>query len=354
MNRITGPASLAALAAASITGFAGDPAEAADPFYKDKTMTVIVSTGGYGSYGNIARLFKRYMPAHLAGEPTILVKAMPGAGNVLATNYLYNVAPKDGTVIGTINNSIPLHQVIDGRGVRYDARKFNWLGSTGNYNSIAITWHTTGIKTFQDAMEKEVIYGGTGPASSIVIYPTIMNKVLGAKFKVLIGYKSVQEIDVAMEKGEVHGRTGSYSSFNSEHPDWFKNPRKVNVLIQVGARKDKALPDVPLMSDLAKNDADKQLLRLISSPIGLGRPYLAPPDVPAERVALLRKALADTMTDKGFMADASRMKLALDPITGEELTQLVNETINAHPDAVARARVLMPKKKSKKKKKKEG
>jgi tripartite-type tricarboxylate transporter receptor subunit TctC len=263
MNRITGPASLAALAAASITGFAGDPAEAADPFYKDKTMTVIVSTGGYGSYGNIARLFKRYMPAHLAGEPTILVKAMPGAGNVLATNYLYNVAPKDGTVIGTINNSIPLHQVID-------------------------------------------------------------------------------------------GRTGSYSSFNSEHPDWFKNPRKVNVLIQVGARKDKALPDVPLMSDLAKNDADKQLLRLISSPIGLGRPYLAPPDVPAERVALLRKALADTMTDKGFMADASRMKLALDPITGEELTQLVNETINAHPDAVARARVLMPKKKSKKKKKKEG
>ncbi len=351
MKSIVRVTTVAALTVAC-AGALGVQSAVADAFYKGKTITIIVSTGGFGSYGNIARIFKRYMPAHLEGKPEIIVKAMPGAGNVLATNFLYNVAPKDGTTIGTINNSIPLHQVIDGRGVRYDASKFNWLGSTGNYNSVAIVWHTAGIKTIQDAMNKEVIYGGTGPASSIVIYPTIMNKVLGTKFKVLIGYKSVQGIDIAMERGEVQGRTGSYTSFNSEHPDWITQ-KKINLLVQVGAKKDKAIPgNVPLLTDLAKDAKQREILKLISSPIGLGRPYLAPPGVPQERVAQLRKALLDAMNDKGFQADAKKMRLEIDPVSGEELTQIVSETIHASPEAIAAARALMPKKKSKKKKKK--
>ncbi|MFM1813667.1 MAG: hypothetical protein RLZ98_362, partial [Pseudomonadota bacterium] len=181
-----GKAQMAAGAAIVVALSSAIPAMAEDPFYKGKTMTIIVSTGSAGSYGDLARTFKRHMVKFIPGEPTIVVKAMPGAGNVLATNYLYNIAPKDGTTIGTVNNSIPLHQVIDGLGVRYDASKFNWLGSTGNYNSVTYTWHATPVKTIEDAMKNEIVIGGTGPASSIVIYPTVMNKVLGTKFKILV------------------------------------------------------------------------------------------------------------------------------------------------------------------------
>src|SRR5688572_300443 len=163
------------------------PARAFD--FSGKTITIIVSTGTGGSYTNIAQAFSRNMPRYLPGKPNMIVKNMPGAGNVLATNFMYNIAPKDGTTIATVNNSIPLHQVLDGKGVKYDAVKFNWLGSTGTYNSVAYVWHTAGIKSFKDVTEREVILGGTGVGSSVVIYPIVMNNLLGAKFKIVLGYK---------------------------------------------------------------------------------------------------------------------------------------------------------------------
>jgi len=315
-------------------------AHADGDFYKGKTITIINSTGAGGSYFSIAQTVARHMPKHLPGAPNMIVKSMPGAGNVLATNFMYNNAPKDGTHIATINNSIPLHQVINGRGVQYDASKFNWLGSTGTYNSVAYVWSTAGVRKFEDLKDREILVGGTGPGSSIVIYPAAMNKLLGTKFKFVLGYRSTYEIDLAMERGEVQARTGSYTGLRADHPDWLSD-KKVDIIMQIGSKRDPALPDIPLLTDLARSDEDRDVLRLISSPISLGRPYLAPPGAPAERVAILRKAFAATLNDPGFRAEAKKLDHDIDPISAEEVAAIVRETINASPRSIAVAKEIM-------------
>lgn len=337
------------LFAAAIALATAQSAIAAD-FYKGKTITIVTSTGAGGTYDTLARGISRYMDRHIPGSPNLIVQNMPGGGNVLATNHMYNIAAKDGTAIATINNAIPLHQVVDGRGVRYDTRKFNWLGSTGGSNSVTLAWNTAGVKTIQDVMKKEVILGGTGPASSIVIFPTVMNRMLGTKFKIVTGYKSSAAVDIALERGEVQARSGSFEAAYSQHPDWISK-KKVVVLVQVGARKDKTLPDVPLLTELARNDEERKVLNLISAPILLGRPYLAPPGVPAERVKLLRAAFAATMSDPKFTGYIKKFGLSVDPLSGDEVAQIVNDTINASASVVAKAKEVMPRKKKKKKKK---
>lgn len=322
--------------AAAFWGTGPTPAASAE-FYAGKTLNIIVSTGGTGTYYFLARTLGNHIPKYLPGKPAVIVKAMPGGGNVIATNYLYNVAPKDGTFIGTVNNSIPLHQVIDGTGVQYDARKFNWIGSTEARNSITAVWHTSGIKTLDQAMKTEVTLGGTGPASSIVIYPVAMNKILGTKFKVVIGYKTVNEIDVAIERGEIQGRSGNITSFTLTHPDWLPK-KQITVLAQVGAKPDPEFPGVPLITDLAKTDEDRQVLKLISSPLELGQPFLAPPGVPQDRLALLRTAFQQTLADKAFIADATKLNLEVVPISAAEVERVVQETIDVSPKVLARAR----------------
>jgi tripartite-type tricarboxylate transporter receptor subunit TctC len=314
------------------------PAQAVD--FAGKTITIIVSTGAGGSYSHIAQAISRNMPRYLTGKPNIIVKNMPGAGNVLATNFLYNIAPKDGTTIGVINNSIPLHQVLDGRGVKYDASKFHWLGSTGTYNSVAYVWHTAGIKTFKDLTEREVILGGTGVGSSIVIYPLVMNNLLGAKFKIVLGYKGTLDIDVAMERGEVQARTGSYTALRDEHPDWLRD-KKVNLIAQIGSVRDKELKDVPLMTELAKTDDHRQIIRVISSPIALGRPFLAPPGTPPDIVAALRTAFQATLRDTQFLKEAAKLDLDVDPISGEDIAKIVSDTINTPPRILEAAKAAM-------------
>jgi tripartite-type tricarboxylate transporter receptor subunit TctC len=321
-----------------IAALASVPAHAVD--FAGKTITIIVSTGAGGSYSHIAHSFARNMPRYLPGKPAMIVKNMPGAGNVLATNFMYNNAPKDGTTIATINNSIPLHQVLNGKGVRYDASKFNWLGSTGTYNSVAYVWHTAGIRTFKDLTEKDVILGGTGVGSSIVIYPIVMNNLLGARFKIVLGYKSVAEIDVAMERGEVQARTGSYTALRDEHPDWLREKKAV-IVAQIGSVRDKELKHIPLMTELAKTDEHRRIVRLISSPISLGRPFLTPPGVPAETVAALRKAHQATMRDPQFLKEAAKIGLDVNPISAEEITKIVNETINTPPAILEAAKTAM-------------
>jgi len=308
---------IAAMLAASVL-----PARAED-YYKGKTITIINSTGSGDSYGLIARAVARAMPKYLPGSPTMVVQDMPGGGNLVATNHLYNVAAKDGAVIGTINNAMPLFQILDGRGVRFDARKFNWIGSTGYYNSVAMIWSTAGIRTVQDLYTKEVVLGGTGPGSSIVIFPTVMNNVLGTKFKIVNGYSSAADVSLAMERGEVQSRTGSYMDLLSQRPQWMSE-KKVNIVVQIGPKPDKALPDVPMLTDLAKNDEQRAILKLIGSPIALGRPYLTPPGVPPEIVAILREGFAASMKDPGFLADMEKMHIPVDPISGEVLQALVH------------------------------
>jgi tripartite-type tricarboxylate transporter receptor subunit TctC len=329
-----------AVTAAVLTGFAAS-AGAQQDFYAGKSLTIITSTGAGGPYDTVARIVGKYMTSHLPGQPQLIVQNMPGAGHIRATNFLYNQAPKDGTVIATVANSIPLHQLIDGKGVRYDAKQFNWIGSTGISNLVTVAWHTAGVNSIDDVKRKELITGATGTGSGTYLYPAVMNALLGTKFKLVMGYSSTPEIDIAMERGEVSARSGgSIAGMVQEHPDWFSE-KKVVVLAQVGAKRDKSLPDVPLMEELGRTPDERSLLKLISSPVALGRPFLTAPGVPADRVALLRKAFDSTMANPEFLADANRAQLDLDPMTGAAVAKLVEEVINTRSDLVEKARTIM-------------
>jgi tripartite-type tricarboxylate transporter receptor subunit TctC len=309
----------------------------ADAFYEGKTVTVITSTGEGGVYDIIARAVARHMPRHIVGSPTMIVQNMPGGGNLRATNFVYNVAPKDGTTIATLESSIPLHQVIDGRGVRYDAGKFHWLGSTGSENSAVVAWHTAGIHTIKDAMEKEVVLGGTGIASNLVRVPAAMNNILGTRFKIIVGYKSVPAVDLAMERGEIQARVSGLATI---HPDWIKD-RKIHFLAQVGAARDKTLPDVPLLTEIAKTDFEREILKLISAPRALGYSFIAPPGVGEDRVAMLRKAFQATLRDNGFLAEMKKVSIDVDPMSAGDVARIVSDTINAQPNVVANARMAI-------------
>jgi tripartite-type tricarboxylate transporter receptor subunit TctC len=320
------------------------PAVAGTPdkleFYKGKTITLITSTGAGGTYDVVARLVARIMPRYIPGNPTIIVQNMPGGGNVLATNFMYSIAPRDGTAIATIHSAMPLHQVIDGQGVRYDADQFNWLGSTGPQNEVILVWGTAGVRTIEDATEREVVLGGTGTGSGMIIIPTMMNNFLGTKFKIVTGYRTSEEVNFGMERGEVQARAFSFGSITSQHPDWLTE-HKVTFLAQAGAKRDKLLPDVPLLTELAKSKEQRRIFQLVSSAPALGQPYVAPPGLPADRLAILRGAFAATLKDEAFLAEAARIRFDIDLLNSEEVAQIVRETTHAPPDIIAKAKAAM-------------
>ncbi len=316
-------------------------AETVESFYKGKTVTIVVSTGVGGVFDLTARTVAKYMPKYIPGRPTMIVKNMPGGGHVLATNFMFNQAAKDGTFIGLVNNGMPLHQVLDGRGVRFDAAKFNWLGSAGLSNLMTVAWSTAGVRTIDDVMTHELITAATGAGSNGFIYPNAMNLVLGTKFKIVLGYKSSPEADLAMERGEAQARAGfSLSAILQEHPDWITD-KKVAVLVQAGAEREQQFPDVPLMHELAKTPEQRRMLSLISSPVSLGRPFFTTPDTPPERVAALREAYAATMKDADFLTEARALNLDIKPMDAERVTQIVDETINVPADLIAKAKAVL-------------
>ena len=292
----------------------------AQSFYEGKTITVVTSTGVGGVYDLTARVLARHMGRHIPGNPSLIVQNMPGGGNVLATNYMYNIAPTDGPTIASIHNAMPLYQVLDGRGVRFDAGKFNWLGSTGSENEVILVWHTTGIRSIKDATEREVV--------------------LGTRFKLVIGYKTSEDINLALERGVVEARAFGINSIVAQHADWLRT-QKVVILAQAGVRRDKDLPDVPLLTELAATDEQRAVLRLISAPPGLGHPYLAPPGIAPDRLAILRRAFAATLRDKKFLAEVGKLQLAIDSLSAEETSAIVADTVNAAGDVVARAKAAM-------------
>jgi tripartite-type tricarboxylate transporter receptor subunit TctC len=337
--------SVAVAAALGLFAAAATPAQAdaVGDFYKGKTATIIVSTGG-GTYVLIAQTIAKHMPRFIPGQPTMIAKSMPGAGHVNATNYMYNTAPRDGTFISSIGNSIPQHEVTDGKGVRFESAKFNWIGSTGISNLMTIIVSSAGVKTIADARKKEILSGGTGAGSGTVLYPTILNNLLGTKFKVIIGYRSAGDVDLAMERGEVQARHGySYGSFERAHPDWIKTG-KVNFLYQVGLSDKMGPKGVPLMLDLAENPEQKEILRFFSRTVALGRPYLAPPGVPADRVAALRAAFTAMTKDPQFVEEMKKRHLDLFPQDWKEVTENVTALINTPKPLIAKAMSVMERK----------
>ena len=307
-------------------------------FYKGKTLTLLLSTGVGGSNDLNARILMDHMTGHIPGKPSYVARNMPGAGHVRATNYLYNRAPRDGTIIGAFVRFFVLHQALGGKGVKYDAREFNYLGSTLVSNAVVGAWHTSGITTIEQARNKQLIVGGTGVGSGTVIFPTILNALLGTKFKIVQGYKSGNNIDLAMERGEVFGRAGNtFVSINAVHPKWIPD-KKIHILAQIGLRKEQGFPNIPLITDLASNAADRKVLELYSGIIAVGSPIFTNQGVPKARAQALREAFAVTMKDPAYLAAARKVRLKILPTSGAELAKIVNNVINSPPEIIARAK----------------
>lgn len=308
------------------------PAEAAD-FYRGKTITIIVSYAPGGGYDLYSRLLARHFSDHIPGHPTIVVQNMPGAGGVLAANHVYDVAPKDGTFIAAVNQNMPMFQLLGGKGVQYDSAKFNWIGAMMASNSIAMTWHTSGIKTLEDAKKREVTMAGNGVADDGNIYPRILNALLGTKFKVINGYTGTSDSNGAVERGEVDGmsRAGFYS-FAAQKPDWLKE-KKINILVQFGFQKQPELASVPLMLDLVHGEEARQITTVVTLPTAVGYGHWLAPGVPPEGVKILRAAYDETVKDKALLADAKNSKMVISPKTGEELETAVRNAAKT-PKAV--------------------
>jgi tripartite-type tricarboxylate transporter receptor subunit TctC len=303
---------------AVMAGLSASAASAQSPadFYKGKNVDLYIGYSVGGGYDVYARILARYMGKHIPGNPTIVPKNMEGAGSLRLANWLYNVAPKDGSAFGIIGRGTGFDPLLEKKGAQFDATKFNWIGSANNEVSVCVAWHTTGIKKIEELYGKELTVGGTGASADTDQFPRVTNGVLGTKFKVITGYPGGNDIGLAMERGEVMGRCGwSFSSVKSTHMNWL-NEKKVNLLVQLALKKHPELPDVPLIVDLAKSEEQKRILRIIFARQVMGRPFLAPPGVPPDRVAALRKAFMDTMNDKEFLAEAEKAQLEITPESG--------------------------------------
>lgn len=311
-------------------------ADAVSEFYKDRTVTLVAGASAGGGYDHYGRTVTKYLVKYVPGAPSIVLQFMPGAGGAKAANYLYNVAPRDGSVIGLISNAAPVFQVLTGN-VKYDASKFNYIGRAGSMQYVIMVWHTTGVKSLDDMKTKEVIFGSTGKSQSNHMVPILLKTVLGLKAKVIAGYPGTSEINQALEQGEIGGRAGAWSSWLASKSQWIRD-KKVVAVAQSGLERATDLPNAPLLLELAKNDEERAVLELLASDAAVGRGFVTPPDVPKDRVQAMRRAFDKAMKDPEFLAEAKRRKLIIEPMTGERLQQIVNKVVAAPPNVVARAR----------------
>ena len=328
------------LLALSLLGLASGPVLAQTPaeFYKGKNVDLYVGYSTGGGYDVYGRIVARFMGRHIPGNPTVVVKNMDGAGSMRAANYIYNVAPKDGTAFGTVARGLAFDTLFGLQGAQFDGTKFSWIGSANDEVSVCVGWSSTsGIAKFEDLKTKQMIVGGTGGSADTDQFPRIINAVLGTKMKLVVGYPGGNEVNLAMERGEVQGRCGwSWSSVKSTQSGWLKD-KKINVLVQLSLSKHADLPDVPLIMDLAQTEEQKQIFRLIFARQVLGRPFLAPPGLPADRLAALRTAFMDTMKDADFLAEADKLKLEITAVPGETLQKIVQEAYATPKDVVKMA-----------------
>ena len=290
--------------------------------------------GGYDVY---ARLIARHMGRHLPGSPAIVPKNMEGAGSLRLANWLYKAAPRDGSVIGTIGRGIAFDPLLGGQGAQFNATQFAWLGSANDEVSLCVAWGNKKIARFDELFSRELIVGGTGATADTDLFPKVINNVLGTKMRVVTGYPGGNDITLAMQRGEVDGRCGwSWSSIKTNHPQWVRDG-SINLLVQLSLEKHADLPRVPLIMDFIRSEEQRAILRVVFARQVMGRPFLAPPGVPAERVAALRKALMATLQDPQFLAEAEKLKLEITPVTGEVVQNLVAEVYRTPPEVLKKA-----------------
>ena len=309
-------------------------AASADDFYKNKQVKLIVGTDAGGSYDLSARLVARYLGQHIPGNPQVLVQNMPGAGSVIAANYVYGVAPQDGTVIVAVLQTLLQNQLSGEKDLRFDAGRLQWIGNPVASVNVIVTWQTSSVKTFNDARRQSVAIGVTSPDSSGGMEIALADNLLGTMFQAVTGYKGGNEIDIAMERGEVLGRAGqSWDGWKQTRPAWIEGKR-LNVLAQIGSARAADLPDVPLLTELTDDNEKQRILALYSDGLALGRPLAVGPEVPQERVAILRTAFREIVKDEGFVEEARKLGVGIDPIYGEDLQIIVRRMLASPADVI--------------------
>lgn len=340
MHRVPMTRLLAAVAAAGawlLVTPASMAVDAVKNFYSGNTVRLLIGYspgGGYDAYG---RLLARHISGHIPGAPTIVAQNMPGAGSLKMTNHLYRVAKSDGTVFGIFNRGAAMEPLLGTEQARYDPTKFTWIGSLNKEVAVCYAWHDAPVQTWKQLEDRSITMGATSPGNSTHLYPKLLNELLDANMEIVAGYPGSKQITLAIERGEVGGRCGSWSSLKSKHGDWVADG-KVNVLVQLALSKHPGLPEVPLVMDLTESNEQRKILRFLLARQEMGRPFAAPPSVPEARADALRQAFTEAANDPELRADARRAKLEINPITGKEVRQLVNELYDLEDSLVDKAR----------------
>jgi tripartite-type tricarboxylate transporter receptor subunit TctC len=313
-------------------------AQSVADFYKGKTITILVGSDVGGGYDLHARTLARFFGKHMPGQPNVIVQNKPGASSLMAANYAYEVAPKDGTVIAAVQRPVPYQPLFGDPGARFDVRKMQWLGSTTTELGVVVAWHTARQHTVDDLFKQEMVVAGTGPATDPELFARALNNTVGTKFRIVSGYRSQSQMALAMERGEVEGTANwSWSDIVNFHPDWLRE-KKIRILLQIGLKKSPDLPDVPLIMDLARTDEQRQVFEILAGMKVVGRPYFVVPGVPDDRREALRKAFMETVQDPEYLDEAKRMFGGVDPVSGADIQKLVEHLSALPQSAVDKAR----------------
>jgi tripartite-type tricarboxylate transporter receptor subunit TctC len=316
-------------------------AQSAADFYKGRTIQMIIGVSAGGDYDLRARLVARYMTKHIPGNPKIVPQNMLGAGGLVAANWLANVAPRDGTAMLAISSNLPVGQAVGLDGVKYDIRKFSYIGNTTDSPNVINSWHSSGVTKIEQVMEKEFVVGATGRSSGSYYYPAALNAFAGTKFKIVFGYPGGADVNIAMERGEVGGRGSNlWASWKSTRPQWLAE-KKIHMLVQIALKRHPDLPDVPLMQELVKSDLHKQVLTFISADTAIARSIVTAPDVPADRIAVLRQAFDAAMKDPALIKEAEQAQQDISPTSGVDAQQVANSIVGAPPEVIAAAKPIL-------------
>jgi tripartite-type tricarboxylate transporter receptor subunit TctC len=316
-------------------------AQSVEAFYKSHPITMLVGSGAGGGYDIYARAFARFWTRYIPGHPDIVAKNMPAAAGLAAASTLYNNSERDGSVIGAFTNGAAMDPLFGNPGAHYDSRRFNWLGSIGKLENVCATWHTSPVKTIAQARERQVLVAAAGATSNTAIVPKMLNTLIGTKFKVIAGYDPGSGLTIAVESGEAEGVCGlSWSTMKASRPRWIKD-HLLNVIVQMGLTRLRELPEVPSALDLVSDPQNRQVMELILMRQEAGRPFAAPPGVPADRIAALRRAFTAALKDPEFVAQAQKSQLEIDPLSGAEIEKLLAKAYAAPKPIVQRAAALV-------------
>jgi len=330
------------LAALACVAFAiGVPAASASDFYNGKQIELLIASGAGGGYDLYARAFARHASKHIPGNPAFVPRNMPGAGGLTAANTLANTAPKDGTTIAALTNGVSMDPLFGVAVARYDGRELGWIGSLGKLQNICATWHTSPVKDIAGATKREIVVAAAGPTSNSAIMPRIANELLGTKFKIITGYNPNTGLNQAMEGGEAEGICGlSWSTVKASRPHWIAN-NWLQPLVQFGMEKLADLPDTPSALDLITDQEQRTVLEVLLVRQEVGRPLAAPPGIPAERLAILRKAFDDTMRDQDYLAEAKKLNQEIEPLSGAQIDNFMAQVYATPKPIVERAARLV-------------